>query len=383
MNFELSEEQVLLKDSIERYLNDHYDFEHSRSVAASDSGRSDTDWQQFAALGWLSIPFSEEAGGYGGGAVDTMVIMEQLGRGLVLEPYVESVLLAGGVLERCDQPAAFASLVAQLIAGEITAALAFHEPASRFDLANVCSTAELNDGCWILNGEKAVVFHGAGAEKIVVSARVSGINPGSNGIALFLVDAAAKGLVNTAFRMMDGRMAANITLSNVAAEALLVADTRGFSVLDEVVNRATVALCAEAVGIMDRLQEETLEYLKSREQFGVSIGSFQALQHRMVDMFAHCEQSRSILYRAVCALDEGAADAQGAIHALKVMIGRAGKSVGAEAIQLHGGMGMTDELCVGHYVKRLMMINTSFGDADYHLQQFVAHNYSDRANVAA
>lgn len=371
MNFDLNEEQLLLKDSIERYLANQYDFDHRREVAQSDTGTDCKDWHNFAELGWLSIPFAEAAGGFGGGAVDTMVIMEQLGRGLVLEPYLETVLLFGKVLEATNSDNSVSAHVEAVIAGELTGALAFQERLSRYELANVTTRARQEGESWLINGEKTVVFNGASANKLIVSARVAGAPDARNGVALFLIDGAASGLTRTEYRMMDGRLAANIGLVDVVAEQLLVGGDEGYGVLSAVIQNATLAVCAEAVGAMDRLREDTLDYAKTREQFGVKIGSFQALQHRLVDMFSACEQARSLLYRTVCSMDEGRDDVDANIHALKAMIGQAGKAVGAEAIQLHGGMGMTDELPVGYYVKRLMMINTLFGDRDHHLQRFV------------
>ncbi|MFT5484828.1 MAG: alkylation response protein AidB-like acyl-CoA dehydrogenase [Halieaceae bacterium] len=372
MNFDLNEEQTLLKDSIERYLSNQYDFDHRREVAHSESGTDAKDWQNFAELGWLSIPFAEDAGGFGGGAVDTMVIMEQLGRGLVLEPYLETVLLFGKLLEAtADSESPAIEYLEAVISGELTGALAYQERQSRYELADVNTRARKEGDNWLLSGEKTVVFNGAIADKFVVSARVSGGPGDRDGLGLFLVDGAAEGLKRTTFRMMDGRLVANIGLDDVVAEQMLASGEAGYAVLAAAIQNATLAVCAEAVGIMDRLREDTLEYAKTREQFGVYIGSFQALQHRLVDMFSACEQARSLLYRTVCSMDEGRDDVAANVHALKAMIGKAGKAVGAEAIQIHGGMGMTDELPVGHYVKRLLMINTLFGDRDYHLQRFV------------
>lgn len=379
MNFNLSEEQSMLKDSIARFVADDYDLDTRRRHVASEEGFSRAVWSRFAELGWLAVPFAEEFGGFDGGAIDTMVVMEELGRGLVVEPYLSTVLLFGGLLSHCDNRILQDSLFVKIISGEIIGAFAYHERQGRFELHHVETAAEATSDGFRLNGEKTVVSAGAVADHVIVSARTSGASLDAHGISLFLIDARAPGVERTAYRMMDGRLVADIKLNNVAvpADHLLGGLHEGLGLIQRVVNDATVAVCAEAVGIMQKLNAATVEYTKTREQFGVPIGSFQALQHRMVDMFIACEQTRSLLYRAVCSLDADGADPNGEevlknIHALKVMVGRAGKLIGGEAIQLHGGMGMTDDIDVGHCVKRLLSINSSFGDADYHLQKFSA-----------
>ncbi|MGI9289117.1 MAG: acyl-CoA dehydrogenase family protein, partial [Pseudomonadales bacterium] len=374
MNFNLTEEQNMLKDSIARFVADDYDIDARQQNAGSEQGFNRDVWSKFAELGWLSVPFAEEFGGFGGSAVDSMVVMEEFGKGLVVEPYLSTVLLFGGLLSNSGNRALQDTLIEKIIGGEMLGAFAYHERQSRFELHDVQTVAKKTADGFTLSGEKTVVFNGAIADKIIVSARTSGARLDSHGISLFLVDANVEGSEKTAYRMMDGRLVANINLTDVAvvADQLLGELDKGLDLMQQVVNDATVTLSAEALGIMQKLNATTVEYTKTREQFGVPIGSFQALQHRMVDMFTACEQTRSLLYRAVCSIDADAAE-QGNdevlknIHALKVMVGRAGKLIGGEAIQLHGGMGMTDELNVGHYVKRLMMINTTFGDADYHL----------------
>lgn len=379
MNFNLSEEQNMLKDSIARFVADEYDLAARRQSVESEAGFSRAVWSKFAELGWLSVPFNEEFGGFGGGAVDTMVVMQELGKGLVVEPYLSTVLLFGGLLSQSGNLAVQRSLIEKIIAGEVLGAVACHERQSRFELHDVQTTALEAPAGFTLKGEKTVVSNGTVVDQIIVTARTSGARLDRHGVSLFLVDANATGIEKTAYRMMDGRLVANIKLSDVAVsgECLLGELHQGLGLIHNVVNYTTVALCAEAFGIMQKLNAATLEYSKIRKQFGMPIGSFQALQHRMVDTFIACEQTQSLLYRAVCALDADDAEQADAaalrnIHALKVMVGRAGKLIGDEAIQLHGGMGMTDELDIGHYVKRLMTINTTFGDADYHLQKFSA-----------
>lgn len=376
MNFNLSEEQQMLKDSVARFVQDQYEFETRRKIANSEFGYSESNWSTFAELGWLSIPFAEAHGGFGGSAADTMVVMEEIGKGLVVEPYVATVLMFGGLLSKSDNAALQDQYIGDIIEGKLQGAFAYLERQSRFELADVKTSAKQEGDGYVLQGEKTVVSNGALADKIIVSARTSGDQFSEAGISLFVVDAKADGVEKTVFRMMDGQVVANITLKDVsvAADQLVGTVDQGFELMQAVVNDVKVALCAEAVGIMEKLNNTTVEYTKTREQFGVAIGSFQALQHRMVDMFMACEQTRSLLYRAVCSIEEGAdaKEIEKNILALKVMVGRAGKLIGGEAIQLHGGMGITDELDVGHYVKRLMTINTAFGDADYQQQKFSA-----------
>lgn len=371
MNFNLSEEQAMIKDSVARFIADDYDFDQRTKNVAMEHGFNPSNWQTFAELGWLSIPFPSSLGGFGGSVVDTMVIMEEFGKGLVAEPYVATVLLFGGLLARSGEGEVQQELVASIIDGSLQGGFAYLERQSRFELSDVKTTAVADGDQYRLNGEKTVVFNGAAANKLIVSARTAGDQYDENGISLFLIDTKAEGVSVTAYPMMDGQQAANISLNNVAGAQLIGELHQGFSLIQAVVNDTMLALCAEAQGIMQKLTATTVEYSKTREQFGTAIGNFQALQHRMVDMFVAGEQTRSLLYRAVCSADANSEDALKDLLALKVMVGRAGKLIGGEAIQLHGGMGMTDELDVGHYAKRLMMINTTFGDADYNQQKFV------------
>jgi alkylation response protein AidB-like acyl-CoA dehydrogenase len=374
MNFNFSEEQNMLKDSVARFVQDQYNFDTRRKVVDSEDGYSRENWQIFAELGWLSIPFSEEHGGFGGGPIDSMVVMEELGKGLVAEPFVATVLLFGGLLSKGGSSAQKSTCIGPIIEGSLQGAFAFVERQSRFELSDVKTSAEKSGDNFVINGEKTVVSNGSMADKIIVSARTSSGQSDEQGISLFLIDANAPGVEKTTYRLMDGQLVANISLTDVAVagDQLVGELDQGFALMSEVVSEVMMALSAEALGIMEKLNATTIEYAKTRKQFGVAIGSFQALQHRMVDMLTACEQTKSMLYRAVCSMDEGGDEAQKNILALKVMVGRAGKLIGGEAIQLHGGMGITDELDVGHYVKRLMVINTTFGDADYQQQKFSA-----------
>jgi alkylation response protein AidB-like acyl-CoA dehydrogenase len=378
MNFDFTEEQVMLRDSVARFIQDDYDFDKRRSIAESENGMSAENWQMFAELGWLSIPFAEEHGGFGGGAVDVMVVMEQLGRGLVVEPYLATVLLFGGLVQRGGTAAQQAEHIPAIIEGSRLGAFAYLERQSRYELADVKTTATASGSSYQLSGEKVVVLNGANADHFVVSARTSGEQSDTRGISLFLVAADAAGVERVSYRMMDGQLVANLVLNDVevSADNLLGELDGGLDLMESVILEATIALGAEAVGIIGELNAKTLEYTKTREQFGVPIGSFQALQHRMVDTFMAYEQTKSSLYRAVCALADEKEDVATAVHALKVMMDKAGRQVFGEAIQLHGGMGITDELDIAHYAKRLMMINTTFGNGDYHQAKFNALRYN-------
>jgi alkylation response protein AidB-like acyl-CoA dehydrogenase len=370
MNFNLSEEQGQIRDSIARFAMENYSYDQRNAVVAGEHGFSAQHWQRFAELGWLSIPFAEEHGGFGGGPVDTMVIMQEFGRALVAEPYLPTVLLFGGLLQAGASADLQGEYLPQIIAGELQGAFAYLERQSRYAITDIATRAEPNGNQWTLNGEKTVVLNGGAAQKVVVAARSAGEQSGEAGITLLLVDTAADGIERTTYRMTDGQEAANISFRNVVAEAVIGKAGEGYGVMAAVVDAARLAVCANALGAMEALNAQTLEYTKTRQQFGVPIGSFQALQHRMVDMLAACENVKSLLYRAVCTAQENSDDARRSLLALKVMTGRAGRHIGGEAIQLHGGMGMTDELAVGAYVKRLMLINNMFGDADYHQQLF-------------
>jgi alkylation response protein AidB-like acyl-CoA dehydrogenase len=376
MNFEYSDEQKMLQESISRFIQQDYDFYQRCDIVKTDTGFSEEHWQTFAELGWLSIPFSEEHGGYGGGVVDTMLVMEQLGRGLVVEPYFQNVLLFGGLLEAATTPNG--ELLAALIEGKCQGTFAYLERQSRFDLQQLATKASQDGEHFLISGEKTMVFNAPAADHIVVSARTEGDEGDAHGQTLFLLDAQTEGMSRTDYRLMDGQWASNIRFDNVRVDATAIVGelNQGYDVVNKVTRRCTLALCAEAVGILGKLNELTIEYTRGREQFGVAISSFQALQHRMVDMFMAYEQTKSLLYRAVCSESEGSASAVRDLHALKVLVDRSGRLIGEEAIQLHGGMGLTEEMAVGHYVRRLMMINTLFGNGDYHQDQFNSLSYA-------
>jgi len=384
MNFEFSEEQTMIKDSVSRFVREQYDFDTRRGIIASVEGISREFWTMFAELGWLSVPFAEEYGGFGGNAVDIAVVMEELGKGIVVEPYGSTVVVFGGLLSASTNRELKEQVIPSVIEGNCLGSFAYMEPQSRFEMTDVKTTATANDSGYTLNGVKTVVANGGTANKFIVSARTSGEQFDPSGISLFLVDAESPGVDVKAYKMMDGQSAATVTFVDVsvAESQLLNTAGEGMDLVDRVMPQILIGLSAEALGIMATLNTLTVDYTKTRQQFGTPISSFQVLQHRMVDTFMACEQTKSMLYRGLCesksvAEGETAADALAkTVHALKATVARYGKTIGEEAIQLHGGIGMTDELNIGHYVKRLMMINTTFGDGDFHQKKFNQLSYS-------
>lgn len=373
MDFSLTDEQSLLKDSVERFVQNDYDFDRRRKVMAEEEGFSRDNWKQFAELGWLAIPFSEEDGGFGGGPIELMLIAEQIGRGLIVEPYLPTVVLAGGFLRRAGSAAQKEQYLAGIIDGSKLGAFAFAEPQGRFNLADLTTTAKASGDGYVLDGHKAVVLNGPSADFMVVSARTAGGQRDEQGVSLFLVDAGAKGVSRRDYPTVDGLRASEVTLENVQVgkDALIGEADAALPLIQEVVDDATLAVGCEAVGAMDVLYKATVEYSKQRVQFGQPIGKFQVLQHRMVDMFMEYEQSKSLMFMAAMRLDEGYNDAaKKAVSGFKVQVGKSGRFVGQQAVQLHGGMGMTEELSVGHYFKRLTMIDTLFGNVDFHLKRY-------------
>ena len=378
MNFDYTEEQQMVRDSIARFVQDDYDWDTRRAIVDGAEGMSRDNWQTFADLGWLSIPFAEADGGFGGSVIDLSVVMEELGKGLVVEPFFPTVVLFGGLVSRAGDEAQRSSILEGVIGGETLGAFAYVERQSRYAL-NDCKTSATSSGDgYTLNGEKVVVFNGENADKLVVLARTSGEQFDAHGLSLFLVDASAQGVSKVLYPMMDAQRVANITFDNVqlGADALLGDAGSALEVVNAVIRDALLALASEAVGIMGTLNAKTLEYTKTREQFGVAIGSFQALQHRMVDTMMAFEQSKSLLFKALCEYEIDPASADTTIHALKVLIDRNSKLVYGEAIQMHGGMGITDELDIGHYAKRLMMINATLGDGSFHRSKFIEQTYA-------
>ena len=373
MEFNYSEEQLALQDTLQRFISRDYVFDKRRAFSASPLGYSAEAWNQYAELGLLALPFPEELGGLGGNAVDIMLVMEQFGQGLLLEPFLSTVVTCGGLLRDAAADALKQKLVPQIAAGKLKLSLAAYEAAGRYDLSFVATTAKQSGDSWRLTGRKTVVLDGASADYFLVSARSGGKTGDRDGISLFLLPRDAKGLTIAAYPTQSGARAADLLLENVAvgAEALIGEPGRALPVIERAVDRAIAALCAEAVGIINALNQATLSYLKTRKQFGVAIGTFQALKHKMADMLIAAEQARSMaIIAAVHADSEDAADRHRAVSAAKAYLGQAGRLVGQHAVQMHGGMGVVDELIVSHYFKRLTMIDLSFGDADYHLASF-------------
>lgn len=373
MDFSFTEEQMLLQDSIQRFIQNDYPFDQRQKTIKSGEGYSKENWQTFADLGWLALPFKEENGGLDGTPIETMILMEEFGKGLVVEPYLSTIILAGGLLERGGSADHKQTLLAEVMAGEKLGAFAFVEPQSRFNLSNVITKAEKSGKGFEINGFKGVVLGGPSADFLIVPARTSGEQQDESGITLFLVDSGAKGVSRRDYPTVDGLRASEITFEQVLvdAEAVIGEIDMGYELMESVVDQAILAVGAEAVGAMEVLYKATVEYCKTREQFGQPIGKFQVLQHRMVDMFMEHEQSKSVMYMAAMRMAEGeSSEARKAVSALKVQVGKSGRFVGQNAIQLHGGMGMTDELNVGHYFKRLTIIDTLFGNVDYHLKRY-------------
>ena len=373
MDFSFSDEQTLLQESVSRFITNDYGFESRQKHSRSDAGYSLENWQTFAELGWLGVPFSENHGGFGGGAVETMLMMEEFGKGLVVEPYLATVVACGSALNGFGSEDQKSSFIPEIIDGSKLWALAFAEPQGRFNIADLTTTATASNGSYLLSGHKSVVINGPNANFFIVSVRTSGEQRDETGVSLFIIPSDAKGLSRRDYPTVDGQRASELILDNVELDeaSRLGEEGQGLNILQQAIDFATLAIGSEAVGCMEVLYKDTVEYCKNREQFGQPIGKFQVLQHRMVDMFMEHEQSKSLMFMAAMRWDEGyGAEAQKAVSAFKVQVGKSGKFVGQSAVQLHGGMGMTDELNIGHYFKRLTIIDTMFGNVDHHLKRF-------------
>ena len=372
MDFSFTEEQTLLRNTVQSLLQDKYDFETRRKVAKSADGWRPEMWAQFAELGLLAAPFSEEMGGLGGGPIENMIVMEEFGRHLVVEPYIETVVIAGGFLREGGSAAQQEAHIPGIVGGETVWAFAYAEPQGRYNLADLTTTAKKDGSGYTINGYKAVVLAAPWAQKLIVTARTSGGQRDRDGVSVFIVDKSAAGVSTRDYPTVDGRRASEITFENVKvdADALIGEEGKGLPLVEKITDQAIAALSAEATGCMKELNTATVEYCKTRKQFGVPIGKFQVLQHRMVDMFMAYEQSVSMTYMVTLKLEEDDAERTKAAAGAKVQIGKAGRFVGQQAVQLHGGMGMTDELNVGHYFKRLTMIDTQFGNVDYQLKRY-------------
>jgi len=376
VDFSFTDEQQMLQDSVRKFVRENYDFDTRKNILASEKGYSEDYWNLFAELGWLTVPFSEEDGGFGASAVDLMVMMEELGKGMVVEPFVATAVMAGSLISALGSDQQKAELIPKIMAGELQLACAISEPGSRYNLASVATSATETDGKTVLNGSKVAVLNGANADKLLVVARTAGAQLDREGISIYLIDTNAPGVNRNVYRNIDGHSAANIRLENVEADSAQRLGEAGqaLTALEQVVDVATVAIAAEAVGALDSLLQKTVEYSKTRKQFGVPIGTFQALQHRMADMFVECQLARSIVMMAAMKLDSSAGDNDKAkaVAAAKSRLGKAILKVSQEAVQLHGGIGITDELDVAHFFKRVTAIETMFGNSDFHTRRFAA-----------
>ena len=373
MNFDFTEEQTMIKDSVSRFVRDEYDFDTRTKIVGSEEGISREFWSMFAELGWLSVPFAEEYGGFGGTVEDIAAVMEELGKGIVVEPYASTVVVFGGLMAASDNAALKSAVIPSIIDGSCMGSLASTEAQSRYEMADVATGATACDGGYKISGEKTVVANGGTANKFIVTARTSGEQFDRDGVSLFLVDADAPGVEVKSYKMMDGQSAATVTFKDVvvAESQLLNAAGEGMDLIDQVMPQILMGLSAEALGIMATLNTTTVEYTKVRQQFDTPISSFQVLQHRMVDTFMACEQTKSMLYRGLCqASEDDSAALLKTVHALKATVARYGRLVGEEAIQIHGGIGMTDEYDIGFFIKRARSAQIMFGDNSYHTDRF-------------
>lgn len=371
MDFEFTQEQQQFSDALRRWMEKDYTFEHRKKILHSEAGVSSDAWNTLVELGMTALPVPEEQGGFSGSAIDMMVVMKEIGRGLVVEPYLATALGAQFLKLAGRQE----GLLEQVAAGEVKLAAALGEKQARFDLFDITVTAAASGDGYVINGTKSVVIHGGQADQLIVSARSGGAQRDTSGISLFLVPADAAGVNRRDYRTIDGQRAADIRFENVQvpASALLGAAGEGWDILDAAADYGVTLLCAEAIGAMEALNAATLDYLKTRQQFGVPIGKFQALQHRMAEMFMQYQQASSMAtLAAVKVASSDPVERRRTVSAAKARVGQAARFVGQQAVQLHGGMGVTDELPAAHHFKRLTMIEQTLGDTDYHLARFVA-----------
>lgn len=375
MDLQYTPEQIQLRESVERFVREAYDFSHRRKVVGSDLGYDESCWRMVAEFGWLAIPFSEDEGGLGGDATDTGIVMEGVGRGLLLEPYLASVVLGGGMVSALGSVAQKAEWLQPMMGGERKLSLAYAEPGTRYELFEGETSARLDGQSYVIDGHKSLVYGGAAADVFIVIARTSG-QPGERaGLSAFAIDAGTHGLSLTPYATHDGQRAAELTLKGVRVDAARRLGEEGAAgdALERVIDQAIAAVASEAVGAMTVLVDSTLEYLKTRQQFGRPIGTNQALQHRMVDMYIALDEARSMaLYGALMLREQDAAARRKALSAAKIEIDRTARLIGQEAVQMHGAMGVTEELAVSHYFKRLAMIELSFGDTDWHVERYMA-----------
>jgi alkylation response protein AidB-like acyl-CoA dehydrogenase len=371
MDFSFTDEQSMLRDTVASYLSDHYSFDQRHAMLAKEPGWSPAVWKAFAEeLGILGAPFSEELGGLGGGPIENMIVLQEMGRSLVVEPYLGTVVIGGGFLKHSGYAGA-ETLIGQIISGGAIFAFAYAEPPGRYNLADLKTTAKKDGGAYVLNGAKAVVIGAPYATHLIVTARTGGGQREQEGVSVFIVEKSAPGVSTRDYPTVDGFRASEVTFENVklGADALVGPEDHAMPLIEKVVDEAVVATCGEACGVLAKLHEGTLEYTRQRRQFGQPISAFQVLQHRMVDMFIQVEQAVSMTYMATIKLADDRQRAKSAAAA-KVQIGKACRFVGQNAIQLHGGMGMTDEMAIGHYFKRSTMIESAFGSTDHFLARY-------------
>ncbi len=374
MDFNFTEEQKMVRDGLTRLVREQYDWETRRKAITSQEGWRPEVWAQLAELGILGMPFSEDDGGFGGGAVDAMVIMEEFGKGLVVEPFVPTVVCAGGFLKHAGTAAQKEEHIGGIVAGSTVFAFAYAEPRGRYDYADLATTAKKDGTGYVLNGHKAVVIGAPWASHLIVTARTSGDQRDRGGVSVFVVAKDSSGITTRDYETVDGRRASEVFFENVSvpAEALIGQEGEGLALIELVTDEAIAALCAEACGAMKVAHTMTVEYSRQRKQFGVPIGSFQVLQHRMVDMYTAYEQSVSLTYLATLRLGSDEVERKRAVSAAKVGVGQAARLIGQEAVQIHGGNGVTDEYAIGHYFKRLTIFDAEFGNVDHHLKRHIA-----------
>jgi alkylation response protein AidB-like acyl-CoA dehydrogenase len=376
VDFSYSEVQQMLQDSVKKFVSKNYDFDTRSKIIESDSGYSEENWKLFAELGWLTVPFSEEDGGLGGSAVDLMVMMEEFGKANLVEPYLPSVVLCGCLISELATGEVREQMLGKLVGGDLQLALAASETGSRFNSSKVATTAKSNGNNIVINGRKIAVLNGSNANELLVVARESGGQVDADGISVFLVNPDTSGVTVRPFTNIDGQKSSEIDFTDVtvSASARLGEQGNAFMAMEKVIDKAIIAVSAEAVGVLETLLQKTVEYSKTRKQFGTVIGTFQALQHRMADMFIECQLARSIVVMAAMKLDGSAGQTEKtkAVSAAKSRVGKAIRKVSQEAVQIHGGIGVTNELDVGHYFKRATALEIMFGNTDYHIERFAS-----------
>ena len=373
MHFELTEEQTLLENMVTAFVRDDYNWETREKIVKTEEGWKPENWSKFAELGLLSVPFSEDHGGLGGTAVDSMVVMEQFGKGLVVEPFMPSILLSGNLISKLANESQANEIIPKIIEGDSRYVFAYAEPQSRFDLSDVKTSATKDGDEYTLNGFKSVVFGASMATHIIIAARTSGDQRSEDGITLFLADIKSNGITLQTYPTIDEYRASEVVIENlkISSDMVLGEVDKAYPVVEEVIDLATIAACSEAVGVLQVLKDSTIDYCKQRKQFGQPISKNQAIQHKLVDMMIEYEQAKSILYAAVTADLSNADERKKAVSGAKARIGQSIKFVGESAIQLHGGMGMVDEYMISHYFKRATMLGVLFGNVDFHMKRFV------------